>query len=594
MLRQLHGAVYSPDDVGGEAPKMRVGVAFRLLIRGLVFSAVSYTACAQVDPSAIDRQNQVLERQQRDLLRRDQERARRAAPQQPGIDLNTLQPQITVPELGVACRDIRTVQINGATHLPAEVHQQIEQEFSGRCLGVSDIEAVLALITKSYIDRGYITTRAYLPAQDLRSGTLEITVIEGTIQQYKINSPRPESVWARGAFPAAPGELLNLRDLEQGIDQINRLGSNRAVLDIQPGDKPGESVVVVQNPSVLPINLFMSYDNYGTPATGRDSVSGTLSFDSILGLNELILFTRRQSVPHDANHDSVSNAVQASVPFGYSLLTFDTSRSTYANRVRLPSGSSLLSEGETTTHSVTLDRVLFRDQTTRTSLSGRLTTQDTESFFGGEFLGIASRKLAYADIGLSSFTTLAGGVINARLGYVKGISRFGALEDPAGLPDDAPHAQFRKATLDLGFNRYFALADQPIAWSSQFSAQHAYDTLYGSQQILLGGVSSVRGSLLNTLSGDSGYLWRNELGLPWRSDISGVDLRGRVYTAYDFGRVTNRAPGVLSGSMSGVTLGTTVSWSTLSFDIFAARACHLPSSLSRESTQYGVRLSFSL
>lgn len=549
---------------------------------------------AQVDPGALDRQNQILQRQQEDLLRQDQERAQRAPARQPGANLESMQPRIEVPDLGVRCRAIQTVHINGATLLPPEVRTRIEQQFSGRCLGASDIEAALALITKHYIDRGYVTTRAYLPAQDLSSGALEITVIEGIIQQYRIDTPRPESIWARGAFPAAPGEALNLRDLEQGIDQINRLASNRATLDIQPGDEPGQSVVLVHNPAVTPINLYLSYDNYGTPATGRSSVSGTVSLDSVLGLNELILLTRRQSVPHDPDHESDANAAQISVPFGYYRLTFDASRSTYANSVGLPSGKSLLAEGATVTYSGALERVVWRGQASQVLLSGRVTTQDTRSYFADQFLAIASRKLAYADAGVSGFTALAGGLLNARLGYVKGLTRLGALRDSHDLPDDAPHAQFRKLVFDLGFNRNFKVGAQPVSWSSQFSAQHAYDTLYGSQQLLLGGVGTVRGSRVNTLSGDNGYLWRNEFSLPWQQGIGGMGLRGRVYAAYDFGKVTNRASGVPSGSMSGVTAGATVFWKTASLDLFAARATHLPDAFQHEGTQYGVRLSFSL
>lgn len=505
-----------------------------------------------------------------------------------------MQPRVDVPDLGVRCRDIHTVRITGATLLPPEVRAQIEREFSGRCLGVSDIEAALARITKSYIDRGYVTTRAYLPAQDLSGGTLEITVIEGIIQQYRIDTPRKESVWARGAFPAAPGEALNLRDLEQGIDQINRLASNRATLDIQPGDEPGQSVVLVRNPAVTPVNFYLSYDNYGTPATGRSSVSGTVSFDSVLGLNELIMFTRRQSVPRDPDHESDVSAVHVSLPFGYSRLTFDASRSTYANSIDLPSGNSLLAEGSTVTYSGMLERVLTRDQASQVSLSGRLTMQDTRSYFADQFLSIASRKLTYADVGISGFTIVGGGLLNMRLGYVKGLSSLGALRDPDDLPSDAPHAQFDKLTFDLGFNRNFKVGVQPVSWSSQFSVQRAFNTLYGSQQFLLGGVATVRGSRDNTLSGDNGYLWRNEFSLPWEQGMDGAGLRGRLYAAYDFGKVTNRASGVPSGSMSGVTVGATIFWKAASLDLFAARATHLPGAFDYEGTQYGVRLAFSL
>lgn len=561
---------------------------------GALIGTLAHAALAQIDAGAIDRQNQLIERQQQELLRADQERARRAPAAQPGADLRDLRPQVNVPDLGVRCRDIRVVRIDGAEGLLADVRQRIETGFAGRCLGVDDLETILAQITKSYIDRGLITTRAYLPAQDLRTGTLQINVIEGRIEGYRIDGPRDTSVWPAGVFPAAPGDLLNLRDLEQGIDQINRLASSRAVLDIQPGSRPGDSVVVVKNPSVLPINLYASTDNYGTRATGRESASATVSFDSVLGLNEMFSFTRRATVPHDADHDATINAVQFSIPFGYYTLSLDNSQSRYANRLSLPSGATILSRGETTTRSAALDRVVYRDQASRVSLSGRLSTQETESYLGGQFLGIASRKLAYGDIGLSGFTSIAGGLGNARLGYVEGLSDLGAMRDASDLPDDAPHAQFRKVVLDIGFNRRFEVAKQPMLWSAQFSGQHAYDTLYGSQQFLIGGVSTVRGALMSTLSGDDGYLLRNEISLPWQMPGEGQTAGGRFYVAYDFGHVSNRAPGVPSGSLSGVTLGTTLTWKRASLDLFAARALHVPAPLVRESTQFGFRLSVSL
>ncbi|MCW8209782.1 ShlB/FhaC/HecB family hemolysin secretion/activation protein, partial [Verminephrobacter aporrectodeae subsp. tuberculatae] len=58
-------------------------------------------------------------------------------------------------------------------------------------------------------------------------------------------------------------------------------------------------------------------------------------------------------------------------------------------------------------------------------------------------------------------------------------------------------------------------------------------------------------------------------------------------------RVSNRAAGVPSGSLSGATLGTALQWKTLNLDVFAARAVHMPSALKREGTRYSFRLSAS-
>ena len=561
-----------------------------------VLLAAAAQAQAQITPGALDRQNQLIERQQQELLRQEQERALPQRPPPGGTDLRTIEPKVSVPDLGAPCREIREIRIGGASRLPEDVRAAITRDHAGRCLGTAQLEAVLAALTKSYIDRGFITTRAYLPAQDLRSGVLDIAVVEGSIERFELQQTgrSASAVSIPGAFPARPGDLLNLRDLEQGIDQINSLSSNEATLDVQPGSQPGRSVVVVRNKARLPVHLFTTYDNTGTPATGERSASATLSLDGLLGLNELIAITRRQSVPHDREHNAGMTALRASVPFGYSSFSLDASESDYTNTLVLPSGRKLASEGRTATQSLGVDHVVYRDQASRISMSARLSVQDSRNFLGGEFLSVSSRKLSTLDLGTAAFTQLGGGVLNARLGFVRGLAILGALEDPAGLSDKLPHAQFSKFTLDLGYSRRFDAGGLPLLWSSQFSGQHSRDTLYGSQQILVGGIASVRGSLLNTLSGDSGYYWRNEIALPWQTVAGGEALSGRVYLGYDFGRVSNRADGVPSGSMSGATLGASLLWRRLSLDVFASRALHLPASMTRESTRVGVRLSYSL
>jgi hemolysin activation/secretion protein len=564
-----------------------------LLALPLLFAA--FAAHAQVDIRDIDRQNQVFERQQQELLRQQQERALQQN-QRSERNPPPPTPQITVPDLGVKCREIHEIRIVGATRLPESVRQGVVDAYSGRCLGVSELEAILATLTKSYIDRAYVTTRAYLPAQDLRTGVLEVAVVEGTIERFELQqSGRPDSATSiRGAFPVRPGDLLNLRDLEQGIDQLNSLSSNSATLDLQPGARSGGSVVVVRNQASFPVGLYAGFDNLGTPQTGRNALGATVSFASLLGLNEVIALSRRQSVPNDSEHNSSVSALHIAVPYGYNTFSFDASESNYVNTLVLPSGLKLASEGTTSTQSLLADRVVFRDQQSRVSLSARLTSQDSRNFVGHEFLAVGSRKLSPLDLGVGGFSQLAGGVANGRVAYVRGLDAMGALQDPADLPANLPHAQFGKFMLDLGYSRRFDAGTQALILSSQFSGQYTRDTLYGSQQMLIGGASSVRGFMVNTLSGDSGYFLHNDLSAPWATTVGDVPLTGRAYVGFDFGSVTNIPPGLPSGSLSGVTLGVSMGWRTLSVDLFASRAAHKPASLPSEGTIYSIRLSCAL
>jgi len=423
-----------------------------------------------------------------------------------------------------------------------------------------------------------------------------VAVVEGTIERYQLRNTGREGAKVNipGAFPASPGERLNLRDLEQGIDQINSLPSNSATLDLQPGSQPGQSVVMVNNQAATPVHLFATWDNLGTPSTGKNALSATVSADGLLGLNENLAVTRRQSVPYDAEHHNELTALHAAVPWGYNTFSYDASESTYTNALHLGNGR-VDSEGRTLSQSLTGDRVVYRDQASRISMGARLATTDTRTFVAETLIGEASRKLTTLDLGVSAFTLAGGGILNGRLAYVKGLKLLGALNDPDYLLADLPHAQFDKYTLDLGYTKRFEQTPVPLAWSTQFSGQYSPYVLYGLQQVLVGGYSSVRGSLLNSLSGDSGYYIRNELSLPWQGRApNGEDFGGRFYVAYDFGSVHNNAPDVPTGSMSGFAVGGALQWRGATLEVFASRSLHLPGFFTPEGTLWGVRMAVSL
>ncbi|MGX4731392.1 POTRA domain-containing protein, partial [Pseudomonas corrugata] len=74
-----------------------------------------------------------------------------------------------------------------------------------------------------YIEKGLVTSRAYLPQQDLSSGHLQVLVVEGRLEGLKgaENSQLSARELAM-AFPGKTGDLVNLREIEQMVDQLNR------------------------------------------------------------------------------------------------------------------------------------------------------------------------------------------------------------------------------------------------------------------------------------------------------------------------------------------------------------------------------------
>ncbi|EON16702.1 outer membrane hemolysin activator protein [Cupriavidus sp. GA3-3] len=72
-------------------------------------------------------------------------------------------------------------------------------------------------------DKSYVTTRVLVPEQDLSSGTLKLALLPGVIGELRFADP---NLWGtrKSAFPA-PRRLAELRDLEQGLEQMKRVPS---------------------------------------------------------------------------------------------------------------------------------------------------------------------------------------------------------------------------------------------------------------------------------------------------------------------------------------------------------------------------------
>ena len=171
-----------------------------------------------------DRQQRLLEEQQRRLE-----------------ELKTLpgkqaEPQTSSAPADSRCFPIDTIELKGADALTESERARLQAPYLKQCLGVARLNELLKAITNLYLEKGLVTSRAYLPQQDLSKGQLQVLVIEGKLENLKPGADsglndRQLSM----AFPGEQGARLNLREIEQMVDQLNRLPSNQAQMELTPG-----------------------------------------------------------------------------------------------------------------------------------------------------------------------------------------------------------------------------------------------------------------------------------------------------------------------------------------------------------------------
>ncbi|AOU98912.1 hypothetical protein BI364_13960 [Acidihalobacter yilgarnensis] len=73
---------------------------------------------------------------------------------------------------------IKKIIIVGNKIIPSGVLRSVVDPAEGRLLSLRELESLAGKITDLYRDRGYFLSRAYVPAQTINNGIVEIDVVE--------------------------------------------------------------------------------------------------------------------------------------------------------------------------------------------------------------------------------------------------------------------------------------------------------------------------------------------------------------------------------------------------------------------------------
>lgn len=199
----------------------------------------------------------------------------------------------------------------------------------GRCLGTEGLALAAAWAQNLLIAKGYVTSRVLLKPQDLSGGTLTLSLLPGRVSAIRFIDGTPDRATWRNAVPAEVGDLLNLRDVEQTLENLRRMPTVDADIQIAPGDEPGQSEWHIRWEQKRPVRWSFTLDDSGPRATGRYLANATLSVDHGLTLNDLFYVTAGRDLGggDPGIRGSRNGNLHYSLPWGYWTLAINTSRS---------------------------------------------------------------------------------------------------------------------------------------------------------------------------------------------------------------------------------------------------------------------------
>lgn len=206
---------------------------------------------------------------------------------------------------GLARIYVKQFDIVGSTAIPRRHLIALAVPYQNRWITSEELEQLRQVLTRHYIQRGYVNSGVVIPEQRIVDGVLRLQVIEGQLADTQVTNAgrlQPEYVAERLADVTDPEVAFNIQDLQQRLRLIR---DDPRIANIDATVRPGvqrssaELLVDIEQASLQTVNL--RYDNYGSAAlhgirygldvntlnlTGWGDTLG-LSYSNTRGLNTL-------------------------------------------------------------------------------------------------------------------------------------------------------------------------------------------------------------------------------------------------------------------------------------------------------------------
>jgi hemolysin activation/secretion protein len=544
-------------------------------------------------PSADDVAQELLRQQQRERLLRQQQELEpdvRLAP--PGSSEPARLPQTETP-----CFRINRLTLIGEAadrfQWALRAANPSDDPALGHCLGAEGINLTLTRVQNAIIERGYITTRVLAAPQDLATGVLELTLIPGRIAAIRFTDDSDSRATAFNAVPSSTGDLLNLRDIEQALENFKRVPTADAGIQIAPAEssnaKPGESDLLIAWQQQRPLRLSLSLDDSGSAYTGKYQGSATVSYDAPFALNDLFY----ASVSHDLGVDSggkgtLGHTLHYELPYGAWLLGFTAGRYTYHQSV-VGAFQTYRYGGASNNSDIQLSRLLYRDAVRKFGTYARGWRRASSNAIDDTEVQVQKRRMAVWEAGFTYRQFFAAATLDADVAYRRGTGAFATLvapEEEFGEGTSRPEL----FTSDLQLTVPITLGSRQWHYTSSWRGQWNRTPLVPQDRFYIGSRYTVRGfDGENALLGDRGWLLRNELGVSLGTSAQ------QLYAGIDYGRVSGPSTRLLVGRhLTGSVLGLRGGYQRLSWDAFVGMPLAKPEGFDASRVTAGFGMYWSL
>ena len=193
-----------------------------------------------------------------------------------------IDPSISIP--------ISKIEVIGSTVFGPDELDPIIKPLEGSTVTSEQLRDVTEKITKLYIDKGYLNSRAVpIDPQQVTDGIVRIQIIEGGLEDIIIEGTQRLNNYVRSRIELGAGTPLNINKLE---DRLRLLKADPLLENIEAsiraGKEQGQSILALRVTEANPFRGNLSVDNYSPPSIGSERLGLRLAYGNLTGLGDEI------------------------------------------------------------------------------------------------------------------------------------------------------------------------------------------------------------------------------------------------------------------------------------------------------------------
>ena len=158
----------------------------------------------------------------------------------------------------------------------------------GSELTLGELRAMANRIASYYQTRGYFLAQAYLPAQDIKDGVVQINVLPGQYGQVQLRNTSALSEGLAGnILGGLDGTVIATAPLERRLLLLSDLPGVQVSSTLAPGASLGASDLIVDVQPGARFNGSVDVDNQGNRYTGRNRIGATVNINELAGIGDV-------------------------------------------------------------------------------------------------------------------------------------------------------------------------------------------------------------------------------------------------------------------------------------------------------------------